>query len=100
MCLDIEDMEEELIGEFEFEMRKEWDDIEEMKRNLGNKIDPDQNDLLCRMFDEKTDFFAMILKFKEVNEYEIETNQHTLTGLSWSKLLGSYPSKIISTFVS
>ena len=34
-------------------MRNEWDDIEEMKRNLENKIEPQQEDALCRMFDEK-----------------------------------------------
>ena len=50
--LEIEDIEEELNEEFEFDMRKEWDDVEEMRRNLGNKIEHEQNDLLCLMLDE------------------------------------------------
>ena len=29
--LDVEDIEEELNGEFEFDVRKEWDNVEEMK---------------------------------------------------------------------
>ena len=51
-CLDIEVTEEELNEEFEFEMRNKLDNVEKMKRNLANKIDPKQDDLLCRMFDE------------------------------------------------
>ena len=52
--LNIEDIEEKLNEEFEFDTRKEWDDVEKMKLNLGTKIDPDQDDLLCRIFDEYT----------------------------------------------
>ena len=36
-CLEIEDTEKELDEKFEFDVRKEWDDVEETKRNLGKK---------------------------------------------------------------
>ena len=36
-CLEIEDIIEELEDEFQFDVRKVWDDVEKMKRNLGKK---------------------------------------------------------------
>ena len=52
VCLEIEEIEEELNEEFEFDMRNEWNNVKEMKLNLGNKIEPKQDGLLCRMFDD------------------------------------------------
>ena len=38
-----------------------------MKLNLGNKIDPEKENLLRRIFDENIELLAMMLKLNEVD---------------------------------
>ena len=57
--LEVEAIEEKLNEEFEFYMRKAWDKIEEMKRNLGRKLETEQDNLLCQIFMSKPNFLLL-----------------------------------------